>query len=558
MTLQFRTRCAVLCGAPFAATLAGAQSQTWLQQLGSTTWDAVYGITADGTGGLFVSGTTFGNFAGPNAGTDDAWLARRGSDGEPLWALQLGTAGADLARGIAPDRSGGVYVSGVTGGALGGAHAGQSDAWLARYSASGQEVWIRQLGTAGEDWAESTAPDGVGGVFVTGYTSGSLGGPTAGQNDIWLARYDHTGTALWMRQLGSTASEWSEAITPDGTGGVYLCGVTYGSLGALNAGQNDAWIARYGSAGNVIWIRQLGTPAADLARGAAPDGAGGVFVCGVTYGDLGGPTAGSDDAWLARYDGAGNRLWLRQLGTSAGDFAYDAASDGLGGVYIGGYTNGSFGGANSGSADAWLAHFDGAGVRTWIQQLGTSELDLAVALAPDGSGGVFIGGETGGALGGPNAGASDAWLARHEVGLAYTRYCTPAEPNSSGASGRIAAAGENLAAADDLTLVATRLPLHSFGYFLVSRDQGSVPGAGGGQGVLCLGGAIGRFNGAGQVMSSGGTGSFALDVPVSALPQPTGSVPAQPGETWRFQAWHRDANPTSTSNLTDALNVTFE
>jgi len=74
---------------------------------------------------------------------------------------------------------------------------------------------------------------------------------------------------------------------------------------------------------------------------------------------------------------------------------------------------------------------------------------------------------------------------------------------------------------------------------------------------LCLGGSIGRFVGPGQVMNSGASGSFTLTVDLSALPTPTGLVTAQPGETWNFQAWYRDANPGPTSNFTDAVAVTF-
>jgi hypothetical protein len=42
-----------------------------------------------------------------------------------------------------------------------------------------------------------------------------------------------------------------------------------------------------------------------------------------------------------------------------------------------------------------------------------------------------------------------------------------------------------------------------------------------------------------------------------ALPQPTGAVSAQVGETWNFQAWYRDSNPVNTSDFTDAIGVEF-
>lgn len=67
---------------------------------------------------------------------------------------------------------------------------------------------------------------------------------------------------------------------------------------------------------NQAWIRQLGMSNDDLVNAAAPDGLGGVYVSGRTAGNLGGPSAGGNDAWLAHYDNAGNQTWIRQLGTS--------------------------------------------------------------------------------------------------------------------------------------------------------------------------------------------------------------------------------------------------
>ena len=540
------------------ASVASAQNQTWIRQFGSTSWDFAYGAATDGSGGVYVTGVTFGNLGATSAGGDDAWLARYSGSGNLVWLRQFGTSGTDLARGAAPDGSGGVFVAGVSDGSLGGPGAGLNDAWLARYDDAGNQTWIRQLGTSSDDFAEAVAPDGAGGVFLSGYTGGSLGGPNAGQNDIWLAHYDGAGNQSWIRQLGSASDDWTGATAPDGAGGVYVSGVTYGSLGAVNAGLNDVWLARYGSAGNVLWIRQFGSNDADRAQGAAPDGAGGLYITGATYGSLGGPNGGSDDAWLVRYDSAGNQLWLRQFGSTSADLTHDAASDGTGGVYVSGYTNGSLGGPNAGDFDAFLARYDSGGNRTWIRQFGSPGADLAYEVSTDGAGGVYVSGDTSGVLGGSTTGLSDAWVARFDGRITSTRYCTPAVPNSTGQPGLLSATGSNPVLANDLTLFTSQLPPSSFGFFLASRTQGLVVGAGGGQGDLCLGGAIGRFVGPGQIMNSGATGSFALDVDLTRMPQPSGNVAVQPGETWNFQAWHRDANPTVTSNFTDALSVMFQ
>ena len=120
------------------------------------------------------------------------------------------------------------------------------------------------------------------------------------------------------------------------------------------------------------------------------------------------------------------------------------------------------------------------------------------------------------------------------------------------------AVGSAQVAANNLTVIASQLPLSTFGFFLTSRDQGSTFPVNNSQGRLCVGGFIGRYVGPGQIQNSGASGSFSLALDLTAMAHPQNPVSAQPGETWNFQAWHRDANPMATSNFTDAVAVTFQ
>ena len=76
--------------------------------------------------------------------------------------------------------------------------------------------------------------------------------------------------------------------------------------------------------------------------------------------------------------------------------------------------------------------------------------------------------------------------------------------------------------------------------------------------LLCLGGAIGRYVGPGQIQNSGSAGAISLAIDNTQVPQPTGFVTIAAGETWSFQAWHRDAVAGSaTSNFTAGYEITF-
>lgn len=136
------------------------------------------------------------------------------------------------------------------------------------------------------------------------------------------------------------------------------------------------------------------------------------------------------------------------------------------------------------------------------------------------------------------------------------RECGPAVPNSTGRPGTATAVGSAVLANGAVRLCAQDLPIAATGYFLCSRTPGHVVNAGGSQGTLCLGGTVGRFNQ--QIGFTANDGFFSITVDTTQVPQPTGFVGLLPGETWRFQCWYRDANPTVTSNFTDAMAVTFQ
>ena len=397
---------------------AHAQNQLWIKQFGTSENDHAYALAPDSAGGVMIAGETWGALAGANAGESDCFLARYDSAGSRLWIRQFGTSNSEGVYALAPDGAGGVMVAGKTRGSLGGSIAGNWDAFLARYDNEGNRLWIRQFGSVVGDLILALAPDGAGGVMVAGHTWGNLAAPNAGNPDPFLARYDSTGNRLWIRQFGTGDFSYARALAPDGAGGVMVAGYTLGSLGGPNAGETDVFLARYDSAGNRIWIRQFGTSRFDRALALAPDGVGGVMVAGETLGSLGGPNADGYDAFLARYDNEGNQLWIRQFGTSGHDNASALAPDGAGGVVVVGATQGSLVWPSMEDWDAWLARYDSAGNRVWIRQFGTNRSDLARAVAHDGEGSVMVAGETIGSLAGPSAGGADVFLARFS-----DRYC---------------------------------------------------------------------------------------------------------------------------------------
>jgi hypothetical protein len=139
-----------------------------------------------------------------------------------------------------------------------------------------------------------------------------------------------------------------------------------------------------------------------------------------------------------------------------------------------------------------------------------------------------------------------------QLGLTY---CAGV-PNSTGNPAALTASGSVVLSSNNLLLGCAGLPQGSNGYFVRSDTRGLVPGAGGGVGTLCLGGAVGRYTG--SVVQAPASGQIAMAIDLTSLPGPTGSFGATVGNPLCFQFWYRDALPggATTSNFSSAIEVT--
>ena len=220
---------------------------------------------------------------------------------------------------------------------------------------AGNVTLQRQFGTSGYDGGNAATVDSFGNYFIAGTTDNSLGGPNAGGVDAFVAKYDAAGNQLWIKQIGSATVDAGTSVTTDAFGNVYLAGITDGAVGGPNAGSSDNFVAKYDASGNLVWVKQFGSVSPE-SNPLVTNFLGAVWLSASTYGSLFGPNLGNLDVFAARLDIAnGNVLWSTQIGTANADSALAIATDTfLGKVYIAGVTNGSFGGPHVGSDDAML------------------------------------------------------------------------------------------------------------------------------------------------------------------------------------------------------------
>ena len=173
--------------------------------------------------------------------------------------------------------------------------------------------------------------------------------------------------------------------------------------------------------------------------------------------------------------------------------------------------------------------------------------------------------QSGVTMGGPSGWDFDELVIEKETGgggggggTIGSNYCI-ANPNSTGGGASISAVGSTTASLNFLTLEMNGLPLNQFCLFIASRQAGFVANPGGAQGNLCVGSPIARFGPVAgySLPNSGSTGMVDQQIDLTSIPL-TPAVGVLPGETWYFQGWYRDNNPTPTSNFSNGLSITFQ
>ncbi len=412
--------CVSLAGTGYAFAEQPYQVE-WIRQIGSTESDGSNAIAVDLLGNVFISGFTTGDLGGPGLGERDVFLTKYDSFGIEQWTRHSGTRDDDNSFSVAVDSTGSTYITGYSKGNIDGPNPGYSyhDAYLTKFDPSGVELWSKWLGSINQDYGFALDVDDSDNVYVSGSASGSLGGPHSGHADAFLIKYNVLGEEIWSRQIGTQDNDVARSVSVDNAGNVFISGSTFSNLGGPNAGFDDAFVAKFDPSGDDLWVRQIGTASRDNSTSVVVDNAGNVFITGFTSGNYAGVNQGFSDVYLTKFDPDGTELWSRQVGTSSSEASYSVAVDQMGGVYITGGTGHDLAGPHVGGIyDAFLIKFDSMGSKLWSQQLGTTGFDESTSMDVDSEGNIYISGYTGGSFDGVNEGGYDAFLIKLVAPLA--------------------------------------------------------------------------------------------------------------------------------------------
>jgi hypothetical protein len=255
--------------------------------------------------------------------------------------------------------------------------AGGDEVFVVKFDPAGNHLWSKRFGDSNHQYSQNVSVDRWDNVLLSGQFYGTIdfgGGvlTSAGNNDIYIAKFDAAGNHIWSQGWGDASKQYGHCTITDGSGNVFLVGefqgtVNFGGGPLTSAGDYDAYVAMFDAAGSHIWSRGFGDPTHQRAISAAVDGAGNVVITGDFQGavDPGGgalASAGSDDVFTAKYDAAGNHMWSHRYGDAGSQIGECVALDNSANVLLTGYFQGNldFGGgvlSSAGGDDIFLAKF---------------------------------------------------------------------------------------------------------------------------------------------------------------------------------------------------------
>lgn len=394
----------------FIAKFNATGSRLWSTYYGGNDDDWGMSIVTEINGNILVTGTTLSDTGIATTGSYQSYrgagqayfVAKFNSAGQRLWGTYYGdgASNAGINNGIAVDLSGNVFITGgtllstgiATSGAFDTIYSGGVDAFIAKFNSAGTSLlWGTYYGGTGFDQGNGVATDRFGNISVTGHTTSATDiattgafKTTAGGNwDAFIVRFGPTGNRLWGTYYGGALADVGKDIITDYNYNICVTGWTQSSTGmaAFNTdttsiliyqstlgGGTDAFIVKFDTAGNRLWGTYYGGAAYDAGWGITVDKNNNMLFTGRTFSISGIASPGayktvllaSSDCFFAKFTSGGTRIYATYYGDSTVGYSIVTSDSN---IYITGAVRANTYIATTG---AYQTIFGGQGIYNWI------------------------------------------------------------------------------------------------------------------------------------------------------------------------------------------------
>lgn len=352
-------------------------SVVWLKSGGSSALEQANAIAVDASGNVYVAGlsndnTSFEGNAFPSKGAKDGFLLKLDNDGAFVYVRTFGSYMDDNAHDVAVDADNNVIVTGFFNFMLQigptsfyQTARGSDDAFLVKLDTSGEVLWSMTNASTLSDYGRRVACDAGNNVYIAGEFKGGLniGGSSlqsTNDSDVYVAKFNSSGTAQWGAQLGTSGNDSVRSISVNSAGNVYV---------AYKQADGTQQIATYSSAGTPAGTLQFAGSGSVSIDDMICDAYGNLYVAGnytgtIDFGEGEQTSAGSgSDYFIVRYASGttpemyfyGNQSNQNSVGALAIDYANNVIA---GGSFTSSITINTDTETSNGQTDALIIKFE--------------------------------------------------------------------------------------------------------------------------------------------------------------------------------------------------------
>lgn len=311
-------------------------------------------------------------------GNMDILLIRTDSMGAQRWARNYGGTNVDHAYCVQQTQDTCFIIAGYTN-SFG---AGGYDFYLIKTDTSGNVKWAKTYGGSDWEFAYSVQQTSDGGYIIAGGTYTN----TAGDEDVYLVKTNSTGDTLWTKKYGGAGQDEARSVKQTSDGGYILTGFSKTASDTLG----NVYVIKTNSTGDTTWTRKYGGTKADFGNDVIESVAfSRYFVCGGTN-SFGLPDL---DFYLLVLQLNGDTIITHKIepGSGGGDDVANGLTAGPGSKFA---FIGSNYSASAGLNDAFFFQFDQNGYYTAATSYGTFQHDEGFSIQTTADKGYIICGYT--------------------------------------------------------------------------------------------------------------------------------------------------------------------
>lgn len=344
----------------------------WQNTIGGSHLDRIQTVSRTIDGGYILGGTSRSDSSGDKTennmgppGTEDYWIVKTNSIGNIQWQNTIGGNRDDFLTSVLQTADGGYIVGGISQSDSSGDKTENNidtvspnttyDYWVLKLNSVGNIQWQNAIGGTRTDVLFYTQQTTDGGYILGGYsdsdisndkTENSVGGP-GGNPDYWVVKLDASGNIQWQNTIGGYGDDLLYSLQQTFDGGYILGGPSYsltsGDKTENSWGDQDYWIVKIDSFGNIQWQNDIGGTAEDELYAIKQSADGGYIIGGYSLSNISGDKTENNcsvmmDYWILKLDSIGNIKWQNTIGGSGQDWFHCLQPTLDGGYIVGGWS----------------------------------------------------------------------------------------------------------------------------------------------------------------------------------------------------------------------------